>query len=83
MGKFQVNFERSSGEIIPIGAFEDKAESVKDFAGDIPCFHMIRDYILELNPNYTIHYIRSFMEDESTLTIDVGSHTEFFHVIKI
>ena len=83
MGKFQVNFERSNGEIIPVGVFEDKAENVKEFAGDIPCFHMIRDYIFELNPSYTFPYIRSFMEDESTLTIDVGSHTEFFHIIKI
>lgn len=83
MGKFQVNFERSNGEIIPVGAFEYEAEDVKEFEGDIPCFYMIRDYVHELNPNYTIHYIRSFMEDESTLTIDVGSHTEFFHIIKI
>ena len=76
MGKFQVNFERSNGEIIPVGAFEYEAEDVKEFEGDIPCFYMIRDYVHELNPNY-------FMEYESTLTRDVGSHTEFCHIIKI
>ena len=84
MGKFQVSFKRSNGEKVLVDTFEDKAESVKEFEGDIPHFNLIYDYIHKLNPNYTIYYIRSFpSNDKNTLIIDVGSHTEFFHITKI
>lgn len=40
----------------------------------------IKTYIKKLNPNFKIYYIRTWV-DNGVEIYDVGSHTEFFHVI--
>ena len=43
-------------------------------------YQRIKAYIMTLNPNYKIYYIRNwFNEDETVMTYDVGSYTEFFY----
>ena len=41
----------------------------------------IQEYTHSLNPNFKIHYFRSWEEDGGTM-YDVGSHTEFFWVVE-
>lgn len=38
------------------------------------------NYIRKLNPNYKVHYVRSWGEEP--VVYDVGSHSEFFHLYK-
>ena len=42
----------------------------------------IINYVRSLNPNYKIYYVRFWGNEEHGYTYDVGSHTEFFHLIK-
>lgn len=45
---------------------------------------LIRKYIGAINPNYKIYYTRYWNVDEERFhrVYDVGSHTEFFHLIE-
>lgn len=60
-------FQRSSGDevLVTSAATEDNV------------FIKIKEFILELNPNYETPYIRSW-ETKRGIMYDVGSHTEFF-----
>lgn len=32
--------------------------------------------------NFTIHYTRGWVEGDGVTVVDVGSHTEFFHIVE-
>jgi hypothetical protein len=42
----------------------------------------IVNYVKQLNPNYRIHYLRSWQQEENTTVYDVGSHSEFFYLVE-
>lgn len=42
----------------------------------------IRSYVVKLNPEYKIYYIRCWREDDGVIWFDVGSHSEFFKLVK-
>jgi hypothetical protein len=44
-------------------------------------FTPIYDFVKELNPNYKIPYVRIWGDNVKGYTFDVGSHTEFFHLL--
>lgn len=66
-------FERSNGEMVFISNSCEKCAEAD-----------IRDHVKKINPNYTIYYIRYWNSDKDSKfhrIYDVGSHTEFFHLI--
>lgn len=42
----------------------------------------VSKYIEKLNPNYVVCYFRTYEEEKDVITIDCGSHTEFFKYYK-
>ena len=53
---------------------------VKEVADEQEAFVAMKEFVKKLNPNYEIHYIRSW--GKNPITYDVGSHTEFFLLYK-
>ena len=53
---------------------------VKEVSSEQEAMIELRNYVRKLNPNFEIHYIRSW--GENPITYDVGSHTEFFKLYK-
>ena len=43
---------------------------------------IIKSHVANLNPKYEIHYIRYWTEDNGVIWYDVGSHSEFFKLVK-
>lgn len=71
-------FEDKNGNYRYIG--EREAKSIDDA---LTIFNpLAADYVHTLNPNYEIHYIRAWGDLEEGITLDVGSHTEFSHIVK-
>lgn len=68
---YSLYFERSTGEKLPV-----KCQMETD--NDV--FHLIKDFVHSKNPNFKIHYIRSW--GNNPVIYDVGSHTEFFYLYK-
>ena len=68
MALFTVVFENSKRESRTIGkasTFRGSMDLIKKFCSE---------------RNFEIHYTRWWEEGEDTLTVDVGSHTECFHI---
>jgi len=42
----------------------------------------ITEFVHSINPNYKIPYMRSWGSEDNFITYDIGSHTEFFHLVK-
>lgn len=63
-------FERSTGEMIFVCQCEEEE-----------VFGKISEYVHKINPSYTIYYIRSWDHSDGERIFDVGSHTEFFHLL--
>lgn len=60
--------------------FERSDREIKEIKMNIPEEKVIAEIyaaVAEMNPNYVIHYVRHWSEDERTW-YDVGSHVEFF-----
>ena len=67
-------FERSNGEFVFVCKSCEKCADAD-----------IRDYVKKLNPNYKIYYTRYWNADKEGKfhrIYDIGSHTEFFHLIE-
>ena len=62
-------FIRSNGEQVLVKEDVTEETAIKE----------INTYVEKLNPNYAIHYIRTwYSEDYGGTMYDIGSHTEFF-----
>ena len=66
---FSLYFISSTDEKVPVKLQLESEEEV---------FPLIREFVHSKNPNFEIHYIRSWGMDP--VIYDVGSHTEFFHL---
>lgn len=68
--------------------FENKFGEMKLIsatASSETALQLIRNYISAINPNYKIYYTRYWNYDKEGKfhrIYDVGSHTEFFHLIE-
>lgn len=70
-------------------AFKNSEEKLKslhawdsDVAVDWREIHVIMmQYVSKLNPSYVVRFTRVWQSEGNTLTIDFGSHVEFFKVI--
>ena len=68
---YNLYFIRHNGEKVLVKEYVEFAEG----------YRAAKEYVQTLNPNFTIHYVRTWGEDP--IIIDVGSHTEFFHMYKV
>lgn len=64
---FSLYFKRSTGEEVPVKL---------QLETDSEVLFLIEEFVYSINPNFVIHYIRSW--GENPVVYDVGSHTEFF-----
>lgn len=69
--------------------FENKFGEMKlisTAASSETVLQLIRNYISAINPNYKIYYTRHWDDNDNHNKFhriyDVGSHTEFFHLIE-
>lgn len=53
-------------------------EKIKDGIGRDECCAEINRFVKEINPDYKIHYVRTW-EKDGVVHFDVGSHSEFFY----
>lgn len=68
--KYSVEFENREGNTIPCGIANDEQEAKRIM------FDFLR------NKGFKVYYIRS-VNHQDRVWVDFGSHTEFFHFIKI
>lgn len=54
---------------------------IKTIADTEDVHREIVDYVKKLNPNFQIHYIRTWKNEDGDTQYDVGSHTEFFLLV--
>lgn len=71
---YNLYFEKSNGEQILIKS----NTSPKDNIGT-----KIVDAVRKMNPNFTINYIRQWMEYDGTIVYDVGGWSEFFKLVPV
>lgn len=64
---------------IIVNTIVKKAGKEDEFLQEI--FDSIKDYINDINPDFKIYYYR-VIEREKEITIDYGSHVNFFYAIK-
>lgn len=65
--------------------FEDKYGELNLIQSDVKVnevYKVISDYIKQLNPTFKIYYIRSWVNEDKSITYDIGSHSEFF-ILKV
>lgn len=68
---YNLYFIRHNGEKVLVKSCVEATEGYREAV----------KYVRMLNPDYIIHYMRTWGEDP--IVIDVGSHSEFFHMYKI
>ena len=76
---FKVYFERSNGEMIFISNCQTLKQCNDKIAKDIEA----RSKGNFIPPYYIYNYEGKTVEDSSKITVDVGSHTEFYHITKV
>ena len=57
---------------------QDRERFVASVNTEQEAYKQMTDYVKSLNPNFKIHYVRSWGENPKVF--DVGSHSEFFHL---
>lgn len=79
------NFRKGGTQMTGVLFFEDNKGNmrlVNSTVSEDNIYPEIVKYIKKLNPNFHIHYIRTWAIDNDITQFDIGSHTEFFFFTK-
>lgn len=76
---FKVYFERSNGEIVFVSNCQTLKQCNDKIAKDIAT----RSNGKFKPPYYIYNYEGKTVDDSDTITVDVGSHTEFYHIKRV
>lgn len=75
----KLKFERSNGEMIDVGNYntlDECQDAIKKDAKERSNGKFIPPYMI-------LNYKADTLEDSNYITVDVGSHTEFYHIERI